>query len=221
MTNLYLFRNQVTSQALVSTVFRIKPAHLSQVGQHRAEVRPRPDHWVPFAVLTNLQPWTVEALNKTLTSSTSHIKPLGKHTLPLPANRNPFSINTSKPLDPLALRLPNPKKFTGRDWKAQWQAPEEVRKKVIALCRALTQSVAVREEVASAVGKTVAIHWERDEYINLIDSADDTTPLAWPEYVEHRKLRLIRNRFPEVDGFDMKRLDDVRTATPAANAESQ
>lgn len=70
----------------------------------------------------------------------------------------------------------------------------------------------IKEEVESGeeveADARYTLWWERDEYRHLIEAS--TEGWIWPEFVEHRKLKLVRNRYPDVPGFDMKALNDAR-----------
>jgi hypothetical protein len=104
--------------------------------------------------------------------------------------------------NPIArCRLPIPKSeneiFEG------WKVPEEVKTKTIALCTALNSEYFA--EAINKLDRKVTLHWERDEFRFLVDNAD----ISWPEFVEHKKLKLLKNRYPVVPGFDNKTRLDV------------
>ncbi|KAJ3081053.1 hypothetical protein HK102_002613 [Quaeritorhiza haematococci] len=208
MPNLYLFRNVITSKVLVSPTFKMESAILSQIREHRPELKIRPDHWTPFAVLTDLRKHqTAEMIQKRildLTAPYAGMKgPAGRYRLPLP----------------------------GHDSTQGWRIPEEVRSKTIALCKVLnspefTALEGTKKEEAAAVEKpesttdapadlveeeefldhTYRIWWERDEYRHVVDEQQ----LLWPDVVAHERLRLLRNRFPLVPGLNLRKLGLTR-----------
>jgi hypothetical protein len=51
---------------------------------------------------------------------------------------------------------------------------------------------------------TLCIHWERDEFRRLVEQQD----LSWPSAISHKKLRLIKCRYPIVPEFNNKLRDD-------------
>ncbi|TPX69078.1 hypothetical protein SpCBS45565_g02740 [Spizellomyces sp. 'palustris'] len=209
-------------------------AILSQIGEHRPGLRIRGDHWVPFAVLTGVKrPETLQAIQAHVVKKVSK-DPIGHYRLPLPeTKRNPFVPRPPRAKNPFAQKAQKPVQRV--DPLAPWTVPEDVKAKVIDLCKTLTLNPAVKAEVESSlsapiIGEAIAgeeasaehgdsmvtsdyelgqytIWWERDQYRYLVEESAEG--LVWPEFVEHRKLKLIRNRYPAVPGFDVKALDDA------------
>ncbi|KAJ3005826.1 hypothetical protein HKX48_000440 [Thoreauomyces humboldtii] len=231
MHKLYMFRNQLTNRVLVSPTFRMPNTILNQIGEHRPEVTIRGDHWVPFAVLTGIRaPSTLSSLLSRVANPVQ-AQPNGQYRLPLPeVKRDPFAPARPKAEDPFALR--EREVVERRDPLRAWTVPTEVRDKMRALCRALIVDGEVRREMAEHVPlhdvdpattlegggassplvdadlDTVpyTLWVERDQFRHLVEEQDDG--LVWPEFVDHRRLRLVRNRYPDVPGFDMVALAD-------------
>ena len=75
-----------------------------------------------------------------------------------------------------------------------WSIPEPVKEKTIALCESL-----------SKYSGEMVLHWERDEFRHCIQDAG----LIWPENISHQRLKLLRNRYPVISGFDNKARADL------------
>ncbi|KAJ3172916.1 hypothetical protein HDU87_007752 [Geranomyces variabilis] len=223
MHNLYLFRNLQTARVLVSPTFRMQNAILAQIGEHRAENKLRGDHWVPFAVLTGIQnPTTVAALQHRLVRTTQPAHAGGRYKLPLPeVKRIPFAPRAAKPEDPLALQPASVLHAspTRRPPLRQWEVPASVDEKMRELCRALIVAPEVLAETADDSAdfdspNRYTLWCERDEYWHRVEESGQAG-LLWPEFVDHKRLRLLRNRYPLVPGFDPKTLADSPIAAPA------
>ncbi|KAJ3163299.1 hypothetical protein HDU88_006397 [Geranomyces variabilis] len=230
MHNLYLFRNLQTARVLVSPTFRMQNAILAQIGEHRAETKVRGDHWVPFAVLTGIQnASTVAALQHRLIRTTQPQHASGRYKLPLPeVKRIPFAPRAPKPEDPLALQPasvlhPAP---TRRPPLRQWEVPVAVDEKMRELCRALIVAPEVIAETADDSAdfdspNRYTLWCERDEYWHRVEESGQAG-LLWPEFIDHKRLKLLRNRYPLVPGFDAKTLaDSPIAATAAASAATE
>ncbi|KAI9193318.1 uncharacterized protein BJ171DRAFT_528891 [Polychytrium aggregatum] len=190
--NLYMFRNMITSKVLVSPKFQLEPTLLRQIGEHRPSAKIRADHWVPFAVLTGLRAHTsAEFLADRIVADSLFKNPLSKPTLPL----------------------------RGSEQYQPWTIPEAVRQRTIELCKLLnseefqsqenlSDALTETDESAQEFPRSLELHWERDEYQHVVSDADveqdQDQVLMWPMFVDHRKLKLLRNRYPVVDGLDLK-----------------
>lgn len=145
---------------------------------------------MPFAVVTGLKDESIcKKIISEITTKKKH--PLGVYTLPLPSPAGQFP---------------------------GWTVPAQVKDTTIKLCKALNGleldqvSVANEAAVPNAEGllpldadSSIQLHWEREEYRTIIESQD----LMWPGQIAHKKLKLVRNRFPVVPEFDNKLRDDV------------
>lgn len=184
LQNLYFFRNMITQKVLVSPKFRMDSQILNQIGEHRAQLKIRHDHWVPFLVVSGIRhdqgqetnPDIKRSLVEQLISKIAKPQKLkGYYRLPL-------------------KRTDHKSIFPG------WKIPEEITTTTTALCTELSKPTFL-----SKLGdRKLEFHWERDEYRFLVEQAD----LYWPEFVEHKKLKLLRNRYPVVPGFDVKTRDE-------------
>ncbi|KAI8914027.1 hypothetical protein DFJ77DRAFT_440907 [Powellomyces hirtus] len=223
MHKLYFFRNQITARVLVSPTFRMDSSILNQIGEHRPEVKIRGDHWVPFAVLTGIQsPEALAAIQKRVVK-TVYDQPLGQYRLPLPqVKRNPFEPRPPRAEDPFALKPQKKGPTPRRDPLRTWEVPKEVSEKMRDLCRALIVSREVAEEVEQSAAKgeqQYTLWFERDQYRHMVEENDDG--LVWPDFVEYKKLALLRNRYPLVPGFDRKALRDMKPQQFAAAQKAQ
>jgi hypothetical protein len=174
----------ITQKVLVSPKFRMDSQILNQIGEHRAQLKIRHDHWVPFLVVSGLRCNQVQEDKTDIKQSLAEeiiskiVKPQklkGYYRLPL------------KRTDPKTI-------FPG------WKIPEDVTTKTTALCTELSKPAFLPK----LGDRKLQFHWERDEYRFLIEQSD----LFWPQFVEHKKLKLLRNRYPVVPGFDVKARDD-------------
>ncbi|KAI8893169.1 hypothetical protein BC833DRAFT_609341 [Globomyces pollinis-pini] len=173
--NVYFFRNMITNKVLVSPRFRMENSILNQTGEHRNQLKIRPDHYVPFCVITGLNPRIVDPLIKKCT--TVFKQPISKKLFKFPVQHK-------------------------SSWHSQfsgWKIPDEVKVKTIALCKFLNKKSAEVDDL------DIQLHWERDEYQFI----PDEEKLVWPTYIQHQKLILQRNRYPDVPGFNTKRRDDI------------
>ncbi|KAJ3202700.1 hypothetical protein HDU67_000333 [Dinochytrium kinnereticum] len=214
--NLYFFRNMITGKVIVSKQFQLESCLLNQIGEHRPSLKIRQDHWVPFTVLTGL-PKNGHLATHLLNTLTTirHIGPLPKYRLPLP------------PSPPPALKARIEENYRPRLSKGQfghapldraetwvgWRVPDMVREKSLAICRVLNSDVVLKglkEEVVDGNPmRLLTLWWEREEYRFLVDAerrrlaeeGREVGKLEWPEYVSHRKLALVRNRYPLVPGM--------------------
>ncbi|KAI8826591.1 uncharacterized protein EV422DRAFT_562654 [Fimicolochytrium jonesii] len=252
MYKLYLFRNQITARVLVSRTFRMSDKLLSQIGEHRPSLKLRGDHWVPFAILTGLPTLTAaKSLQSRL--ATPQENPSGKYRLPLPEVRpSPFEPKHPKAGrqdDPLKLRIVE-REVVGEGERVRslrgWREPEEVRRKMAELCRALVvvpelQALTTQTTTTTTTTNTtpppneketesnpetrtpptkepLTLYVERPEWRTAAEEVDG---LLWPSFVAHEKLRLVRNRYPDIPGFDLKRLDDVPLDVLRREAEAR
>jgi hypothetical protein len=195
----------------------------------RSQVAVRPDHWVPFAVVSGLK---TLAQQLTILSSTKKpkISPMGKKLTNLPL---------AKPRDEEGKAIIFP------GWKVSDQVKhatvgllegiQELEKRMLhrlsvrnrrteRLLATANESIAKKGSSKSLVLRSeeefrqqfrIVIHWEREEYQNLINSQEKDQTQTWPECVEHQKLRLIKNRYPVVPGFSNKtRTEEVPAPVP-------
>jgi hypothetical protein len=82
-----------------------------------------------------------------------------------------------------------------------WRIPEQVISTTNSLCKALNE-----ESIVDKIKEAgLTLHWERDEFQAVVEEEKQ----AWPEYIKHEKLNLIRNRYPVVPGFDNKTRSDI------------
>ncbi|KAI9093095.1 hypothetical protein DFS34DRAFT_272702 [Phlyctochytrium arcticum] len=237
MHSLYFFRHQQTARVLVSTVFRMEDSILNQIGEHRVGNKIRGDLWVPFCILTGVKsPETVRRVLSSVT--TIHADQRGTYRLPLPeVRKDPFAAPLPKLKNPFAPREGKGKGLKElierRDPLKPWTVPETVREKIVSLCRVLGTDVTVRKEIEEGIAEadarvereaeaaakglpsektanlkspTYTIHWERDEYRHLAEETGDG--VLWPEFVEHKKLQLVRNRWPRIPEFNLRTLED-------------
>ncbi|KAJ1328373.1 hypothetical protein BSLG_010105 [Batrachochytrium salamandrivorans] len=191
--NLYLLRNVLTAKVLVSPSIKLDSKILAQIGEQRPQNKIRPDHWVPFLVVTGFKDArTVEGLQNAIAPPLAYYGP--KERLPLSIKGSPFP---------------------------GWSIPEKVTERTLSLCSELCRDRRVHNEVygTGAVNRTLAkrvdstltsksldisemgdlepilsytMWWERDEFRCIAD----TTNNGWPSFVEHKKLKLQRGRFP-------------------------
>lgn len=206
--NLYLFRNMQSHKVIVAPCFALQPRHLRQIGEHRPQLAIRPDHWLPFAVVTGLKHQEAHWLASHMIKLYKH--PLGKTTLPIP----------------MATQFPG------------WAIPEAVTEKTTLLCTLLLSKkwMHAKSAIKASMAQTsdsqtensisqkenttpdadniplpplsknkICIHWERDEYRRIPSDVN----LMWPPSISHQPLKLIRNRFPVVPGFNTKTRNDV------------
>ena len=90
---------------------------------------------------------------------------------------------------------------------AGWSVPEQVKSKIKLLCKRLQTmgGPQVDAETGNMEKQPIKLYWERDEYQFVVEESD----LQWPHLVEHLKLELVRNRYPNVPGYDMKNMRDL------------
>ncbi|KAJ1560991.1 hypothetical protein HK405_005262 [Cladochytrium tenue] len=220
--NLFLFRNIISGQVIVSPRFNIEVSHLNQIGENRSGARVRHDRWVPFAVVTGIpDPTTHDAITRALLPSAAVLArraPGPAPKLPLPPPKDaprPYHPNVSRTRGTLLSGVPD----RGDFWQG-WKVPEALRTRTLALCLALMRAGPPRPSVTGTKCKTAApavaapeapqytVWWERDEFRRLpegqavaVRSDDDPfetvrEELFWPEWVAHRPLPLRRGRAP-------------------------
>jgi hypothetical protein len=93
-----------------------------------------------------------------------------------------------------------------------WRIPDSVKNSVSSLCTALNGEPFLSSTGQSRDELGLTLHWERDEYQFLVEETEQ----FWPEFVEHEKLRLLRNRYPVVPGFNTKTRRDVNEFVEAS-----
>ena len=78
-----------------------------------------------------------------------------------------------------------------------WTIPSDIKNKILELCRSVS-----RRRISKSLDRKgkVTIHWEREDYKEAAADAQ----LLWPSYVQHTKLKLLRNRYPVVEGLDVR-----------------
>jgi hypothetical protein len=199
---------------------------LKQIRENRSSLKLRPDHWVPFSVLTGIPD---NSAQKTLFDLTAP-KPLIHG--PLPKYRLPLRPDAASPL--LAekrTRLKGERNFRPLDKSLLWQPwtiPQDVKQKTVMLCRALNEtdvqellhsksleSTSSKSTLSSSTPQQTAnpsshiqtesplsltMYWERDEYRYVIEERsllDEGEKLVWPSFVQHARLELFRNRYPK------------------------
>ncbi|KAI8607177.1 hypothetical protein BC830DRAFT_1159374 [Chytriomyces sp. MP71] len=195
--NLYLFRHMITGKVVVSPKFQLESKLLSQIGEQRQSLQIRPDHFVPFSVVTGLRSASSAQTLLTKLAPNLALEPRSKTTLPLRA-----------PPSPPRKRLPKgvfgPRAADKADEWVGWTVPEPVKSASKRLCEALNEE-----------NGDVIVHWERDEFRRCADNAG----LVWPQNVAHKQLELFRNRFPLVPGLDRKTWTDVGEVCADARKE--
>lgn len=266
MPSLYFFRHHITHKVLVSP--RVLLEHtphnrlLNQIGENRPQAKIRPDHWVPFAVLSGIP-------NQALADR------ILKLVVPQIYDDGFWLKKQTFPVYP--KRLAGEKQSGGPAEYLKWRIPDMVREKTVLLCEVLNKpeitaelemqsvlpetkddktevgyrtsflSIPFASSIASlfpkhllrrlfpkkvtrpslprvkrvyapqdgppvaysplpvpddvysgASSSGITLHWEREEYQNLPLEQN----MMWPFYVQHKKLRLIRNSWPVVEDFD-------------------
>lgn len=83
-----------------------------------------------------------------------------------------------------------------------WVIPEQLKQKTWSLCDTLESEFFAQR---FNQGNELTLYWERDEYRFLVEEVQRT----WPEFVRHESLKLLRNRYPVVPGFDNKTRSDL------------
>ncbi|KAI8849273.1 hypothetical protein BC829DRAFT_443094 [Chytridium lagenaria] len=211
--NLYFFRNMITGKVIISKQFQLESSLLNQIGEHRPSLRIRQDHWVPFTVLTGLPPTLPSLLQEKLTTL--------RHIGALPLSSRPYlpkGVFGKPRIDPAEL------------WVG-WSVPEMVKSKTLMLCEVLgsDEVVEVLKEEKGGMG-LLTLWWEREEFrylvererrrvfeeVGVLDMANvgavekalrdpvvkkEAGRFEWPEFVAHRRLNLVRNRYPQVPGM--------------------
>ncbi|EGF80745.1 hypothetical protein BATDEDRAFT_88411 [Batrachochytrium dendrobatidis JAM81] len=193
--NLYLLRNVLTSKVLVSPSIKLDSKILAQIGEQRPQNKIRPDHWVPFLAVTGFKSAeTVEALQTAIAPPLSYFGPKVQHPRP----------GQGKPLQ-------------------GWKIPEQVIQRTFSLYTELLNNRKVHDEIFGAhnVSDVIAkrsdveaksraglqvsemeflepmfsytMWWERDEFRRIIETSTD----GWPIFIEHKRLMLLRGRFPK------------------------
>ncbi|KAJ3325840.1 hypothetical protein HDV06_002225 [Boothiomyces sp. JEL0866] len=128
----------ITHKVLVSPKFNMQNSILKQIGEHRNQLKIRPDHWVPFAVVSGIK--RVETVSNIIEKCTKLIpRPLGYYRLPLA---------TPNPTHP---------QFPG------WKVPDAVVDTTNKLSTALNNDKVLEKEKLGPED-VITIHWERDEY---------------------------------------------------------
>ncbi|KAJ3159051.1 hypothetical protein HDU86_001950 [Geranomyces michiganensis] len=198
--------------------------------------------------LTAIQSRLIPRQQQTQTAAASGAG--GRYKLPLPEiQRIPFAPRAPKPEDPLVLQPASVlhKALVRRPPLRQWEVPASVDAKMRELCRALMVVPEVAAEMSSSDAGDAAYDamshhrytlWcERDEYWHRVEESGGAgggagaaavdggmsaaAGLVWPEFVDHKRLRLLRNRYPLVPGFDPKTLDDIPVVASAPDAARQ
>jgi hypothetical protein len=133
-----------------------------------------------------------------------------RQTVPL-VHKNPLGKER------LPVLSPSPRSTT-HFWK--WKIPEDVNEKTVLLCKALNSEKwnnlflknedAEKDSEPSSLMDSIpelTLFWEREDYKDVVIEKE----LMWPDYVQHEKLKLLRGRFPQVPGLDLKRLEEKMT----------
>ncbi|KAJ3054749.1 hypothetical protein HK097_000920 [Rhizophlyctis rosea] len=163
MHNLYFFRHMITGKVLVSPYFQLikyggQPSLLNQIFEHRPQNHIRPDHWVPYAVLTGIKkPRTVLSIQSEVLGP--RVRPDGK--------TGAYSKSLSK--------LPLSRSGKKEPFEAEWTVPEMVKDRTVALCRALNENAEVRKEVDGVLNAVEGIGAESGVVGGITDSKPGTS----------------------------------------------
>lgn len=209
--NVYLFRHATTNDVLVSHGYRLTHSHLKQIRDHRPQLKVRYDLWVPFAVVTGLPQNHAAALPPQIAKSFRF--PRGKLTMPL---RKTVPLLKWTVPEQVKEKTTNLCRVLTKYYKNVIPDPSEIIPE-----KEVTSNVFGENDIAEnsllplpsltpgtasniSLPKNVSIYWERQEFERIpLESG-----MRWPEYISHRPLKLIRNRFPVVPGFCLKKMND-------------
>lgn len=165
MPNVYLFRNITNHSVLISPYYRLQPKLLRQIRMDRPQLKIRPDHWTPFAILTGFKDLTSSTR---LTTKTVHL------------DSTPGYGYSGK------VRYPLPTQH-----EVTWKIPDDIKSATIRLCKALSSASYVKKEVEGVEDAfPLAIHWERDDYKEVVEEEG----LSWPDFIQHKACFLLMPR---------------------------
>ncbi|KXS17534.1 hypothetical protein M427DRAFT_121932 [Gonapodya prolifera JEL478] len=229
MPNLYLFRNVLTSKVLLSTNYILKPHLYKQIGEHWPSHSIRPDHWVPFVVLTGIPSLDLAKHLQELVLSRKPAPPL-----PIASYRYPIYKVPSRML----LESEGKTATEGEEQPIlsirPYAVPDDIRDRVSHLCEVLNEHgeglkkandkalarmtgatknarVETNQSTTVAGAYPPSLYWERDEFRTVVAERQ----LFWPDWMSHYKLLLKRGRFPiDLPGYDSRRLVDKYEEDP-------
>lgn len=197
----------VSGQVVVSKTFQLDNACATkQLRMNRNQLVLRADHFVAFLVVTGLHSIAVQ---DKLFQRMLHL-PKGQSEKEWALRNAPKSKkSTNLPLKASSSSSADAKTNPFMAVFPGWSIPRQVKYSTIGLCKSLNRlldPLSLREppKKEDEVG-SVTVYWEREEYQGIVDHLKNT----WPDKVVHQPLKLVRNRYPVVPGFDGKERKDI------------